>query len=77
MADPGNNVDGVGLDLHTPAPAISLLTAPELVVDGGRIDGEAGRNAFDNCRESLSVRFAGCGEFKKHKVIFIPGLMSQ
>jgi hypothetical protein len=55
VADPGKDLDGVGLDLHAPAAAVAALTAPQVGVDGRPIHGEPGGQAFDDDGEGGSV----------------------
>ena len=62
MTDAGEDLDGVGLDLHPSAAAVALLAPPKLVVDRGDVDIETGGNALDDGDEGFAVRFAGCCE---------------
>ena len=63
----GDDLDRVGLDLHPPAAAVTLLPPPKLVVDGVNIDRQTRRKALDNGYEGFAVRFAcGC-EFEVHE----------
>jgi len=59
VADPGEDLDGIALDLHAAAAAVAALAALEVRVDGGPVHGEAGGQAFDDHSERGSVGFAG------------------
>src|SRR5580658_6138015 len=59
MAHPGKNVRLVGLDLHAPAAAISLLPPPQLAVNELKIDRNPGRQPGDHRNEGLAMRLAG------------------
>ena len=55
MANTAENLDLILLDLHAPAAAITLLTAPELVIDLIDIDRQPGGQAFDNRDQRATV----------------------
>lgn len=71
MPDAGEDVGGVGLDLHAAAAAVSLLTAPEFAVEELLIDFQAGGDAGQEGDERLSVGFSG-GEVAQHKFLIVP-----
>jgi hypothetical protein len=45
VSNAGENVGGIALDLHASAAAVALLAAPQLAVDEGLIDFQAGGHA--------------------------------
>src|SRR5512142_1215537 len=55
-------------DEHSAAAAVSLLTAPQIVVDLGCLDRKAGGHAIDDHCEAWAVRFAG-SEIAQHDSI--------
>src|SRR5687768_1128713 len=66
MSDAGKDLNLVLLDLHSPAPAVTLLSSPKLVVDSRDVDRKTRRQSLDNSHECLAVRFTcGC-EFELH-----------
>src|SRR5262249_15345892 len=48
VADAGEDLDGVALDLHAPAAAVSALPPLEVGVDGGAVDGQTSGQALDD-----------------------------
>ncbi len=57
MTDPGDDLEGIGLELLTTAPAMAVPPARELARDLLRRDGDAGREPFEHADEPLAVRF--------------------
>src|SRR6185369_1546435 len=67
MAHAGDQLRAIGLDLHAPAAAITLLAAPELMIDciegNGHTRGQSGQDGD----QTFSVRFTCCLKSKHCK----------
>ena len=55
VADAGDDGGAVRLDLHAAAAAVTLLPAPEFVIDRIQSDGYAGRKSCQGGHEALAV----------------------
>src|SRR5262249_24393514 len=66
LAQAGEHLDFVGLDLLARTSAVALLAAPEVVVDRVAVEPEAGRETGDDGDERRTVRFARGGEAQGH-----------
>ena len=62
VADAGEDLDGVGLDLHAAAAAVAALAAAEVGVDGGAVHGDARGQAVHHHGERGAVGLAGVEE---------------
>jgi hypothetical protein len=62
VADSGEDLDRVGLDLHPATAAVASLPAPEIGIDRSAIDRHSCRQPFDDHRERRAVGFTGCQE---------------
>src|SRR3954464_10841646 len=62
VADPGEDVGRILLDLHASAAAVALLAAPELAIDEFLVEIEPGGNAGEGCNQGFAMGFAGGGE---------------
>src|SRR5215471_429560 len=71
MTHAGENVRGVALDLHAPAAAVALLPAPELMIDKGLVNLQAGGHAGKKGEEGLAMRLSRC-EIAQHKFSIVP-----
>ncbi len=67
MADAGEHLDGVGLDLHPAAAAVSALAAAEVGVDGGAVDGNARGQAVHDDGQRGAVGLSGIEETQHRK----------
>jgi hypothetical protein len=66
MANAGQDLNSIRLDLHPPTASVPLLPSPELVIYFPDIDLQTARHTFHNGDQSFAMRFAcGC-EFEKH-----------
>src|SRR5689334_8814218 len=61
-AHAGQELDVVGLDLHSSAAAIALLASRQLYVDVSRDERQSGDHAFEYRDEGGTVRFARGGK---------------
>jgi hypothetical protein len=64
VADSGAHLDGIALDPHAPAPAMSELASCQLAVDALAVELEPGGQALDDRHEPGPVRLARGGEAK-------------
>src|SRR5579871_156970 len=63
----------VRLDLHAPAAAVALLTAPELVIDGVKRNGNPGRETGERSYQALAVGLARGFKSKHAKELMLAG----
>jgi hypothetical protein len=68
VADAGEDLDRVLLDLHAAAAAVAPLAAPEVRVDEGAVHGDARGKPFHDHGQGGPVRLAG-GEEAEHSRI--------
>src|SRR5581483_8308222 len=66
VTEPGEHLDLVGLDLLPRAAPVALLAPPQVLVDRGLLEHEAGREAADDRDERRSVRFPRGDELERH-----------
>ena len=59
MPHAAGDVHGVALDLLSRAAAVAELPAPQVAVDVGRCDRDAGGNAVEDRDEPRTVRLSG------------------
>jgi hypothetical protein len=59
MPDAGNDVSAIRLDLHSPAAAKALLTAPKLVIDTVQRDWNSRWKPRQRCHKTLAMGLAG------------------
>ena len=67
VADAGEHLHRVALDLHAAAAAVAALAPPQVGVDGGAVHGQARGQALDDDGERGAVRFAGGQEAQARK----------
>ena len=70
VADAGNHVGPILLNLHPTAPAVAPLTARHLRPDVVLAYGKAGRHSFDDDHQALPVGFSG-GKKSNHSFLLI------
>ena len=60
VADAAQRFRAIGFDRHASAAAVAALAAPQFGRDRVEIDGETGRNTFDDRDERPAMRLARC-----------------
>ncbi|CAB5078813.1 unannotated protein [freshwater metagenome] len=65
VADPSEDGDLVGFELHTRSTTEAKSAAGQLVSDLLHSDGQTGRKAFENNDEGLAMGFTG-GQITQH-----------
>jgi hypothetical protein len=68
VAEAGEHLDGVGLDLLARRAAVALLAAAEVGVDRLAVEHESRRQAGEDGDERGTVRLARGGEVERHDV---------
>src|SRR4029079_11812392 len=76
LAEAGERLDLVGLDLLARRAAVALLAAAEVGVDRGLVEHEPRGQSRDDRDERRAVRLAGRGELEIHGDGFIAGMPS-
>src|SRR5581483_1331733 len=66
VAEPGEHLDLVGLDLLARAAPVALLAAAKILVDRGPVEHQPGRKAADDRDQRGPVRLPGGDERKGH-----------
>ncbi len=66
MTQAGKDLDLVGLDLLPGAAPVPLLAPPQVRVDRGLVERQAGRQAADDGDQRGAVRLAGGDELERH-----------
>jgi len=55
MADPGDQLNGIGFNFHSPAAALPLLAPPQFAIDGFQRNGDARGKAYQGGHETFAV----------------------
>ena len=69
MAHAADNLRAIGLDLHAPAAAKTLLAAPQFAIDGFQGNRNSAGKPGERGHQAFAVRFAG-GFKTKHETIY-------
>src|ERR1700758_2099140 len=66
----GEDMSPVGFDLHAPAAAVALLSAPKVAVNKSLVHGQACGQPGEECDQGFAVGFSG-SEVAQHKQLIL------